>query len=143
MKGVVPQVRRARRGFGLVELMIALAVVALALLAILSLVLATARAKEARRELRRAKEAATRKLEELKAQPWAALADPASPAYAPFAVEGLSDPSTPDRKARGTVRVLHAGTPLFNPNLVDVEVRVRWRGAGGESTYAARSMMTR
>lgn len=139
---------RSRQGVTLLELMIALAVMAVSIFAILTMIMYTISAKESQRELALAKEAVQKKLDELKGQPWATLTQvvPPGTAYDPFTVEGLSHPATADKRGKGTVTILSTRLDPVNPlriSLIDVEVRVDWKGVyGGNSTYAMGTLLT-
>lgn len=120
--------RRAQQGFSLLEIMIALVVIAFALMGILSATVHTSNSKEAMRELELAKEAADRKIDELRGLPWGSIKNPTFPSvvnlYAndflikaggkvpylvsaavspPFSVDGLNSTTTVDKKGQGTV----------------------------------------
>lgn len=144
-----------RRGFSLIELMVALGVIAVSLFSIITMITHTATEKESQRQLAIAKEAVEKKIDELKGQAWTNLQS-GSTAYNAFTVEGLAYPLTADKKGQGTC------TPTFTPavgttTLVDVEVRVEWQGVfGGQhkdsltttyvqkwNSYAVRTMLTR
>src|SRR5688572_2525050 len=86
-------------GFTMVEVMIGMAVIVFALFAILSTTLHTNTTKEAHREVEIAKEAATRKVEEIRGLPWGSFTDPVIPSvvntyaaglYPAYPVDGLS-----------------------------------------------------
>jgi prepilin-type N-terminal cleavage/methylation domain-containing protein len=106
---------RADRGFSLLEIMIAVVVIAIALMGILSATIHTSTTKESLREMEVAKQAASRKIDELRGLPWGAFSTPVAPSIvntyvnnyivagspgfpftptittmAPFPVEGLS-----------------------------------------------------
>jgi len=160
-------------GFSLLELTIAMAIIAFALFAILSMTLHTASEKEAMRELQTAKEAANRKVEEIRGLAWGSLSSPVFPSvvntYAsgtagPFLVDGLTwdvpvsyDPLNtttfnPQKKGMGKIiihGVQHSGgtfppTAMTDPvYLVDYEITVEWRGVRGRSKYSARMMVAK
>ena len=65
--------RRRQAGITIVELVVSLGVIAVALFAIMSMILHTMGMKENQRELTIAKQAATRRIEEIKAIPWEEL----------------------------------------------------------------------
>src|SRR5262245_66667354 len=60
-------------GFSLIEILIATVIIAIALFGILSMSLHTSTTKENMRELEIAKEAASRKIEEIRGLPWGAV----------------------------------------------------------------------
>jgi prepilin-type N-terminal cleavage/methylation domain-containing protein len=62
--------RSRSAGFSLIELTIAMIIIAFALFAVLSMTLHTSSSKEAMREAEIAKEAASRKIEEIRGLPW-------------------------------------------------------------------------
>ena len=146
--GDLRRTRRGQLGFSMVELMVALLILALALFAIMSMILHSAGTKEAQRELMRAKEASHQKLEELRSQPWTELSmiAPLSPVYGAFTVEGLSPPAPANKQGMGTVTVLATrpdpSSPA-TPSLIDVEVRIQWRSVRGDGNYSVRSLLTR
>jgi prepilin-type N-terminal cleavage/methylation domain-containing protein len=72
---------RSRRGLTLMELMVALGVVAVALFGAVSMILQTVRTKEYSRELDLAKHAAATKLEEIRVRPWTDVSNPSSSLY--------------------------------------------------------------
>jgi len=129
--------RKSRaRGFSLLEILIATIVIAIALFGVLSMSLHTSRTKESLREYEVAREAASRKIEEIRGLPWGKVAtagvsnppDPNQPTvcfnyaagtglprnvkapYSPFSVDGLSNPNTTDKKGEGTV-IIHGTNP--------------------------------
>ena len=141
--------RRRRSGFSLLELIIAMAVIAIAMFGVLSMILHTMQTKETMRELQIAKEAAATKIEEIKSHPMqlppALLpvgttpdgnsvyntyfrTDPVGNPYT-FTVDGLST-------ARGAVRI-----DASNPYLYEIMVTVRWVGRKGAAEYTRRSMI--
>lgn len=147
-------VRRGRRqaGVSLVELMIALGIIAIALMAIISSLVHTMRSKEYQRELTHAKQAATSKLEEIRAKAANSGAfSSASADYLPtlyangstFNVEGLALPSNTagGKKALGTIVLRQT---LGDDRLLDFEVQVKWLGVSAkEETFTARGMITK
>jgi prepilin-type N-terminal cleavage/methylation domain-containing protein len=132
---------RRRRGLTLMELMVALGVVAIALFGAVSMILHTVRAKEYTRELDVAKHAAATKLEEIRVRPWTEVSNPSSSLYQPFTVEGLNPPKTNGgRHGLARIRNLGPGGVPTNANLIDVEVTIEWIGVRGPSQYSMRSM---
>lgn len=164
MKNVTTKSRR-QGGFSLVELVVAMSVIAIALVGILATILHTSNASLADRQLALAKQAAAGKLEEFKAQTVAAgstisatLAGYALAQYggatagnittSTFTVSELSLGSfwTPTRAGsaatllgRGTIRI--DGT---NANLTDLQVTIDWKGPhGAASQYVGRGLYTK
>jgi len=169
--------RKSReRGFSLLEILIATIVIAIALFGVLSMSLHTSRTKESLREYEVAREAASRKIEEIRGLPWGKVAtagvtnppDPNQPTvcfnyaagsakfpravnvpYSPFSVDGLSHPTTADKKGQGTI-IIHGTNPnsdgvaLLDPVfLIDYEVLIVWKGIGGWSRYSQRNMLAK
>jgi prepilin-type N-terminal cleavage/methylation domain-containing protein len=154
-------------GFSLIEVMIGIAVIVVALFAVLSTTIHTNTTKESQREMEIAKEAATRKIEEIRGLPWGSFANPVLPpessvvntyagnVYPAFPVDGLSaDPgdtawytSVINPKKLGKGRVIIHGTnptPLADPVLlIDYEVLIEWKGIRGESRYSCRMMLAK
>jgi prepilin-type N-terminal cleavage/methylation domain-containing protein len=122
--------KRAQQGFSLLEIMIALVIIAFALMGILSATVHSSNTKEVMREYEVAKEAADRKLDELRGLPWGSLRSPVFPSivnlYAndfftkaagkvpwtvsaavspPFSVDGLNSTTTADKKGQGIVLI--------------------------------------
>lgn len=124
-----------QRGFTLLEVMIAMVVIAIALFAAISMIFHTSTAKETMREQEIAKEAASAKIEEIKAHAF----DQIFSTYngASFTVTGLNAPSGAG-KGLGSVAV-----DSTNPNLYEVTVTIRWRGVQGSRSYLMRNLFTR
>lgn len=134
---------RGRFGLSLMELMIALGVIAIALFGAVSMILQTVRAKEYTRELDIAKHAAATRIEEIRVRPWSEISNPSSSLYQPFTVEGLTPPAANGgRHGLARIRNLGPGGAPTNPNLVDVEVTIQWIGVRGPSRYSMRSMFS-
>ena len=131
----------------LVELMIALGIIAIAMFGILSMILHSMQTKETMRELQLAKEAVATKIEEIKSHPMqlptAAPADMNS-VYQyynlnkTFRVDGLTDSRliTPDKRAIGTVLIDSNNTSLY-----EVVVTVEWNGRKGPGRFTRRSLI--
>jgi hypothetical protein len=135
-------------GFSLVETIIAMVVIVIALFAILTVTVYTSTTEQAQKELETAKEAASRKLDEIRGLPWGGMSNITIPSvvnsYATvatpvtFAVSGLS-------KSQGQV-IVHGTNPfpLTDPVLlVDLEVLITWSGVRGTSRFSMRTMMTK
>lgn len=127
--------RTARKGLTLVELVIALAVIALALLQAVQVMIHTSVMKQATREYTVAREAAMSKLEEIKTYPqnndWAGVAMFNSPPKNSFTVAGLNS-------GVGSIVI-----DTTNPNLYRVTVTVSWQGVKGPASYTTSVMLTR
>lgn len=141
--------RRTESGLSLLELIIALSIIAIAMFGILSMILHSMQTRETMRELQIAKEAVSTKIEEIKSHPMQLpTASPAdlnsvynfytNPANATFTVSGLTDSrlTTPDKTALGTVKV-----DATNPYLYEVMVTVRWVGRKGATELTRRSLI--
>jgi type II secretory pathway pseudopilin PulG len=125
------------RGLTLLELMIALGVIAVSLIAILSMILSTSTLKDGMRDLSTAKEAAGAKLEEIKSQAFDAI-----PGYVTanglFGVPGLNHPAF-GSQGRGQIFI-----DASNPNLYDITVTISWVRQGGQgSGYTLRTLYSR
>lgn len=125
--------KNKQRGVSLVELMIALAVIAIALLGMVGVVLHTISIKEANREQQLAKTAATRQLETVK------LAGKTNYDTVVLTYNGQVVPVN-DLANNGTCTTTIDST---NPDLLDVRILIQWTGVRGQSRYELRSMMTR
>jgi prepilin-type N-terminal cleavage/methylation domain-containing protein len=141
--------RRTESGLSLLELIIALSVIAIAMFGVLSMVLHSMQTRETMRELQIAKEAVSTKIEEIKSHPMqlptASPADANSvwnfytnAANATFPVAGLTDSrlATTDKTALGTIKI-----DATNPYLYEVMVTVRWVGRKGATELTRRSMI--
>ncbi|MBI2900013.1 MAG: prepilin-type N-terminal cleavage/methylation domain-containing protein [Planctomycetes bacterium] len=130
---------RHRRGVSLLEVMIALAVIAIALLGIVAVYLKTADVKEANREAQIAKTAATRRFEQIRTTAMtnfnAVLATYQS---STFSVPGLNHAGTADKQGLGTVMI-----DPTNANLLDVRILIVWQGVRADSRYELRSLLSR
>lgn len=141
MNGLYLRPRRGESGLTLVELMIALAVIAIALFALISMITHTAIDKESQRELGVAKQAAASKLEEIKAESKSSFTNVVVRYAAPnnlFTVDRLANSQfLPTKKGRGTIVIINA-----NPSLLDITVTIDWEGARGKNSYSIRSLFT-
>ena len=153
MDGVTMR-KRARKTAGLtmVELMIALIIMAIAMLGVVSVMLHTMKAKELTREYDIAKEAAFSKLEGMRALNWVSendntgpyLSDMNSTIYDDWSIAGLNHTTTADKKGKGSIVVFNKNDVTnFNENLLDVEVTIEWIGIDGVRKHSVRSMFTR
>jgi prepilin-type N-terminal cleavage/methylation domain-containing protein len=158
--------RRRSQGFSLVETIIAMVVIAIALFAILSMTVHSSTMQQSQKEFEIAKEAASRKIDELRGLPWGGINNITIPSvvnsYATvatpvnFTVSGLSYTSNTDawntptnnplKAGKGTV-IVHGTnpTPLTDPvYLVDIEVLIQWNGVKrGLSQYSARMILAK
>jgi prepilin-type N-terminal cleavage/methylation domain-containing protein len=125
------------RAVTLLEVMIALVIIAIALFAVMSMVLETVATKESLRELEKAKEAVAGKIEEMKSNPFSQVTT-TYPSGSSFVVPGLRDPATADQQARGTITIVSN----VASDLLDIHVSVQWKGRRGMSTYSMRSLYT-
>jgi prepilin-type N-terminal cleavage/methylation domain-containing protein len=128
---------RCDRGLTLLEVIIALAVLAAALFAIFSMILHTMQAKESMRELAVAKEAAAAKIEEIKSQSWANIPGFATGSV-PLPVAGLTDPAGPSGQGRCTITI-----DTTNQEVYQVAVRIEWKGSAGQRTYEMTNLIAK
>ena len=163
---MVNNTRRRQSGFSMVELMIAMAIIAIALFAAISMIMHTSSEVQALKELEMAREAAIRKVEEMRAMPWTSTSpvgflekylQPYSgsvPAgghlnVETFSVSTLASDTSTDKKGVGTVLLWGVGThtsgspPVTVVTLGDVEVLIEWKGVRGPSRYSLRTMYAR
>ena len=147
-------------GFTIIEIMIALGVIAIALFSMVSMISHTSSQKESLREVSLAKEAASKKLDELKGMAWTNLLATFTTVGTrtvsqDFPVEGLTyslNPTYPNKGQGTCTRIFN-----LNPDLLEVEIRVEWQGVFGSlykdsitgnnvpkgNTYYLRTMITR
>jgi len=134
--------RSRARGFTLVEVMFALAIIAIAIFAIMSMIVTSMATKESTRELQVAKEAVGGKIEELKAKGFASLstAYPSSANLYTVAstVAELTHATTSQPGAAMTVTI-----DASNPDVYDLLVTLVWKGRNGNATYSMRSLCAR
>ena len=121
-------VRNGQKGVTLLEVIIALAVIAIALLSIVSVIVHTTNLKDSTRELTISKEAAQARFEEMRDADFSNLA--AAYNGQVNAVPGLANGSE-------TITVDAA-----NPDLLDVKIVIQWDGVGGQTTYTTRTLIT-
>jgi prepilin-type N-terminal cleavage/methylation domain-containing protein len=146
-------------GFSLVEIMIAMTIIVIALFGVLSMTIHTSTTKESLREMEVAKQAASRKIDEIRGLPWdnavpSVIVTYAGGTYQPETVDGLSFHGTdtwnttlnPQKKGKlsviihGTNAVVVGG--VAQTKLIDFEVLVDWIGVRGRSRYSTRMMLT-
>jgi Tfp pilus assembly protein PilV len=146
-------VKRKAAGVTLVELMIALAIMATAIIGVVAVIIQTIKAKEKVREVDIAKQAIATKMEELRVMDWADLSNQTNVALygtlvkpAPYYTR---TPSWDITELRHTSlvrngRALGYIEPRFeNPDLLDITIRLEWVGVGGPREHSVRSMFTR
>jgi Tfp pilus assembly protein PilV len=122
----------------MVEVIIALAVIAIALLQAVSLIIHNANMKEATREQMVAKESCSARMEEIKAKLSTAISDAEFTNFATAFVDTVGAPVEgltwtaflPSKKGRRTTTV-----DSTNPLLVEVVVRVEWEGVMKRTSY--------
>lgn len=146
-QGVGPR-RNAQAGLSLVELMVALAVIAIALFAMMSMIVHTQREKELQRELAIAKQVVVQRLEKIRVQDWAVISgditlDPTKSLYMELSVSDLPHKDAPNQQGRSTC-VVDKSVNGDGEGLVDVKVEVEWRGIKSIiSKYSQRHLFTR
>jgi type II secretory pathway pseudopilin PulG len=122
-------------GFSIVELVIAMGVLAVALLGIMSLYMNTVTLSEVNREIQSATFAAQQKLEEIRGTPFNSIPNLYPAGTTAYFEVGKMIPVPPDLKP-GSLTVDYS-----NPYLINVTVRIRWRGIRGESAIVPVSTM--
>lgn len=131
-----------RAGFSLLELMIAMSVIAFAIFGVMSMVLHTSATRETARELEMAREAATSKIDEIKSAPFKDLSEKypsPTPVTLTFNVSTLTHASTPNAPAQATALI-----DTSNADLYDILVTVRWKSRrAGATSYTLRSLYSR
>ena len=120
-------VRNRQKGVTLLEVILALAVVAIALLQIVGVIVHTSNLKDSTRELTISKEAAQARFEEMRDADFATVA--AAYNGRVTAVPGL---------ANGNETITVDAT---NPDLLDVRIVVTWNAVGGVTTYTTRTLI--
>ena len=124
---------RSARGFTLIEVMVAASLFALMLIALPSLLGATTRANRHARSMTAAMSLAYDKLEELRRQPYAALADGSDPA----ALTEMEGSGTP--QAVYTRRWSIDAGPVANTKTIVVEVQ--WADTGAQHVELRTNVM--
>jgi prepilin-type N-terminal cleavage/methylation domain-containing protein len=129
---------KARSGFTLIELMIAVAVLSVGLLAVITAILASVSLERQSKELTIAKNATELQMQRLRGLPFADVAALAGTTQN-FEVATLK-PAQGDTNGCGEITVAaHAG--VVNGNLFDITVRVVWQGNRGRvQTYELAGM---
>jgi type II secretory pathway pseudopilin PulG len=134
--------RKRSRGITLIELMIALAIIAISLFAILSMVVNMMAMRESAREKELAKEWVQQKLEEVKSRPFTDLK---TVAYVPAGGATLysatfATPSTPPQlpNAAGVLAVDYS-----NANLYEIVASITWKGRMGNGSYSMRNLYSK
>jgi len=142
--------RRGSSGFSLVELMIALFIIAISLFAILSMVVHTMSIRQSTREAEMAKEWVTGKVEEVRSRTFTTLQTVLPPntaaafgsATAPSAVANFytaayAGSATPSElnNAVGTLKVDYT-----NATLVEIVATINWKARVGNGSYSLRSL---
>ena len=156
--------RGGSKGFSLVEIMMAMSIIAISLMAILSMITHTAADKEVQRELAYAKDAATTILENVKAQGFndpntflTQISGYLTATYGPPATflprrrrtrrtfswritPGLCRtpsqlPATSVNAGRATIRL-----DQTNSNLLSISVLVEWKGIRGSRMYTLKNL---
>src|SRR3954465_4129985 len=133
--------RRRDQGFSLVELMIALMIIAISLFAILSMVVHTMSIRQATRESEMAKEWVTQRIEEVRSRTFTTLSGTLQPgtsaafrsATAPTTGAGFysaayAGAATPSElpNATGSLKVDYS-----NANLVEIVATINWKARRG------------
>jgi prepilin-type N-terminal cleavage/methylation domain-containing protein len=144
-----PAAGRTRRagGFTLLELMIAMSVIAVALFGILAMITQMVAMREVNRESEIAKEWVQQEIEKVKSYPFTSLntagtyaantSGPSGAAYTGTTAMALH-PAPALANASGTVLVNYA-----NPNLYEIVVTLNWKGRKGSGTYTMRSLISK
>ncbi len=130
---------RPDRGLTLVELMMALAVIAIALFAILSMIIQMMSMREAAREQELAKEWVQRKIEEVKSRPFDDLNNTAyKPAGGGSSYRAnFASPDVPSQLAAGAGVLT---VDYTNANLYEIVASVNWKGRTGPGSYSMRNL---
>ncbi len=121
-------VKNGQKGVTLLEVVIALAVIAISLLSVVSVIVHTTNLKDSTRELTISKEAAQARFEEMRDADFATVA--AAYNGRVTAVPGLAG-------GNETITV-----DASNPDLLDVKIVIQWNTVGGVTTYTTRTLIT-
>jgi len=149
--------RKSQKGFSLVELMMAMAIIAIALFGILSMITQTMSMREAARESELAKEWVQKRIEEVKSQPISGMSGWQWPSLAPcmttqssgtkftatyVAVPGstYAEPAPP-LQLSGAVGTMMVDTS--NPNLYEIVGTITWKGLKGTGVYTMRNLYSK
>lgn len=134
--------RRRSRGLTLVELMIAMTIIAIALFGILSMIVQMSAIRDAARESELAKEWVQRKIEEVKSRPFSDLKTsayvPAGGAVFYKGTFGSPDTPAPLASAAGVLTVNYS-----NDNLYEIVATISWKGRRGPGTYSMRNLIAK
>ncbi|OHB69482.1 MAG: hypothetical protein A2W23_04715 [Planctomycetes bacterium RBG_16_43_13] len=124
-------------GMTLVEIIVALAVLATTLMAMVGILVNSMRTDEQTREYDLAKQAATAKLGEIRAHNFDNIFADYNGGI--FQVEGLKNADGTNTPARGSIVVDN-----FNVNLLEVEITISWLGINGvQNPRRFKTMVTR
>jgi len=150
--------RKAQKGFSLVELMMAMAIIAIALFGILSMITQTMSMREVARENEMAKEWVQKRIEEIKSQPISGMSGwqwptpmPAcmttqtsgtkyTATYVGVANSAYAEPAPPLQLA-GAVGTILIDTS--NPNLYEIIGTITWKGRKGTGVYTMRNLYSK
>ncbi|HLY08032.1 MAG TPA: type II secretion system protein [Planctomycetota bacterium] len=141
---LAPHAKRGRRGFSLLELMIAMSVIAIALFSILGMITQMMAMRDLARENELAKEWVQRRLEEVKSTAFAQVPT-TYPAGTTGAYVGSFSASTlPVDKATPPQLANAAGLLSVNynnnANLYEIVATITWKARKGTGTYAMRNL---
>jgi len=139
--GDLPRGPKRKRGLTLVELMIALAIIAIALFGILSMIVQMMAIREATRESELAKEWVQKKIEEVKSRPFSDLRTVAyTPAGGSVYTAAFANPDVPTQLPNGAGVLM---VDYTNANLYEIVASVNWKGRLGPGTYSMRNLYSR
>ena len=119
--------KNGQKGVTLLEVVMALAVIAISLLSVVSVIVHTTNLKDSTRDLTISKEAAQARFEEMRDADFATVA--AAYDGRVTAVPGL---------ASGNETITVDAT---NPDLLDVRIDITWNSVGGVTTYTTRTLI--
>lgn len=129
--------KKKNQGISLLELMIAMAVIAIALLQLVNVIIHTINTKQSTEELAKAKEAASSMIEQIRATTYDSIVTNFQ--NTTFSVEGL----TLGTGGAGTSPTGSVTIDDSNANLLDVRVAVTWTSKSTNRTYETRALITR